>query len=120
MIRRLKGAPISTSYEILCDDRWRTKRVKVTTKRQKKRFSQDLRVDVHQNWWRGRKQLTGLNRCYDVDLSISPSTNTLPIRRLELEVGEKKDIVAAWVRFPDLSIEPIPKIHSSRREEVSI
>ena len=45
--------------------------------------------------------------CIDVDLGITPVTNTLPIRRLQLAVGEHADVVASWVRFPLLTIEPL-------------
>ncbi len=45
--------------------------------------------------------------CIDVDLGITPSTNTLPIRRLNLQVGESADVTAAWVRFPELTVEPL-------------
>jgi len=43
--------------------------------------------------------------CVDVDLELSPSTNTLPIRRLGLDVGETAEIAAAWVRYPSLAVE---------------
>jgi hypothetical protein len=39
-----------------------------------------------------------------VDLGCSPSTNTLPIRRLRLGVGASHTIQAAWVRFPELTV----------------
>jgi hypothetical protein len=45
-----------------------------------------------------------LRGCTDVDLGCSPSTNTLPIRRLRLATGESKTIQAAWVRFPELVV----------------
>lgn len=41
----------------------------------------------------------------DVDLGCTPSTNTLPIRRLRLGVGQSQTIHAAWVRFPELIVE---------------
>jgi hypothetical protein len=47
-----------------------------------------------------------LKGCVDVDLGVTPSTNTLPIHRLELEVGASAEIVAAWIRFPELDIIP--------------
>lgn len=34
----------------------------------------------------------------------TPATNTVPIRRLGLEVGETGRIAAAWVRFPELDV----------------
>jgi hypothetical protein len=45
--------------------------------------------------------------CLDVDLAFTPATNILPLRRLGLAVGESREMTAAWVRFPDLSIEPL-------------
>jgi len=45
--------------------------------------------------------------CLDVDLAFTPATNILPLRRLGLAVGESREMIAAWVRFPDLSIEPL-------------
>ena len=40
----------------------------------------------------------------DVDIGITPATNTLPLRRFGLAVGESRDLVAAWVQFPTLSV----------------
>jgi uncharacterized protein len=45
--------------------------------------------------------------CLDVDLAFTPATNILPLRRLGLAVGESRELTAAWVRFPDLSVEPL-------------
>lgn len=67
-----------------------------------------LRLHVRDQQWQvdeqEREDLTG---CVDVDLSITPATNTLPIRRLRLAVGESAEVTAAWVRFPALSVEPL-------------
>jgi hypothetical protein len=40
----------------------------------------------------------------DVDLGFSPSTNTLPIRRLGLAVGATREIGVLWVLFPTFEI----------------
>jgi hypothetical protein len=45
--------------------------------------------------------------CLDVDLAFTPATNILPLRRLDLAVGESREMTAAWVRFPELSVEPL-------------
>ena len=42
--------------------------------------------------------------CADIDLGWTPATNTIPIRRLKLEVGETSSITAVWVRFPELDV----------------
>ena len=50
-----------------------------------------------------------LHGLIDIDLGFSPVTNTLPIRRLEPAIGEAVAVTAAWVRFPELTIEPLPQ-----------
>ena len=53
--------------------------------------------------------LAALHGLVDVDLGFSPVTNTLPIRRLDPAIGEAVAVTAAWVRFPELTIEPLPQ-----------
>jgi uncharacterized protein len=43
----------------------------------------------------------------DVDLSFTPATNTLPIRRLRLDVGEEAEILVAWLVWPELEVRPV-------------
>jgi uncharacterized protein len=51
--------------------------------------------------------LHGVRGCDDVDLALTPATNSLPIRRLNLQVGGSESVIAAWVKFPDLTVEPL-------------
>ena len=57
---------------------------------------------------RQRPEVAG---CIDLDLNFSPSTNLLPIRRLELPVGGEARIRAAWLRFPAFSLEPLEQVY---------
>jgi hypothetical protein len=54
--------------------------------------------------------------CLDVDLGFSPSTNLLPIRRLKLEIGARADVRAAWVRFPELTLELLEQSYTRLTE----
>ena len=38
-----------------------------------------------------------------------PATNTLPIRRLNLELGQSREVTAAWLKFPDLTLAILPQ-----------
>jgi hypothetical protein len=44
--------------------------------------------------------------CIDIDIMVTPFTNSLPIRRLALETGVPQPIRAAYIRLPDLVVEP--------------
>lgn len=48
-----------------------------------------------------------LQGAVDIDLGLSPLTNTLPIRRLSIlagPIGKAVSIVAAWISVPDLGV----------------
>ncbi len=49
-------------------------------------------------------EIQGLMGCTDVDIMITPFTNTLPIRRLSWELAQSREIAVAYVSVPDLSI----------------
>ena len=44
------------------------------------------------HWSRDGELLPAVENCLDVDLEWSPSTNTLPIRRLTIALGETKTV----------------------------
>lgn len=43
--------------------------------------------------------------CTDLDISCTPFTNTLPIRRLKLEIGESAEIQVLYVNCPQIQLE---------------
>lgn len=52
----------------------------------------------------------------DVDLGFTPATNTLSLRRLAPAIGSSVDVTALWVRFPELTIEPLPQRYTRLSE----
>jgi hypothetical protein len=103
----LEGRPIAARYVVVCDAGWRTRRVGVTVESGGERRGLRLTVDDEHRWWQGGREVIGVRGCVDVDLGISPSTNTLPIRRLAPATGDVAELRAAWIRFPDLSVEAL-------------
>jgi hypothetical protein len=50
---------------------------------------------------------TDLDGCTDIDLHVTPFTNSLPIRRLQLDSGDAADITAALVDVDTLGVIPV-------------
>ena len=90
--------PTALTYRIVCDSSWRTQSVSVRGWIGAR--SIDITLDAHA--LQGR----------DIDLHFSPSTNTLPIRRLGLAIGESATLTAAWLRFPEMTIEPLVQTYT--------
>jgi hypothetical protein len=106
-VATLDGVPAAARYTVRCDAAWRTRAVAVTVSTGLSDRSLRLEVGDDGVWRRDGRPLPELDGCVDVDLGVTPATNTLPIRRLGLAVGAQAEVVAAWVRFPDLSISPL-------------
>jgi uncharacterized protein len=99
------GVPIRIEYRVLADGAGATTAVHVRDLRGFVQRTLALARDAKGNWTVDGAAVRALKGCIDVDLGCSPSTNTLPIRRLHLAIGRSKTIQAAWVRFPDLAVE---------------
>ncbi len=99
--------PVQVEYEITCSHAWETRSLRVVVSRGATARRMEIVVDDHHHWWRDGEELGAVAGCLDVDLSVTPATNTLPIRRMDLGVGGAREVTAAWVRFPELFIEPL-------------
>jgi hypothetical protein len=104
-----RGAPLLVRYAVACDATWSTRTVQVELTAGALSHALSLHVDESGQWWRNSEEIAALRGCVDVDLAFTPSTNTLPIRRLSLPVDASTDVTAAWVRLPDLSLETLPQ-----------
>jgi hypothetical protein len=98
------GAPVRIEYRVLADAAGVTTATHVRHLRGFVTRTLALERDAKGNWKIDGKTVRSLKGCTDVDLGFSPSTNTLPIRRLRLAPGKAATIKAAWVRFPDLAV----------------
>lgn len=98
-------------YVVTCESSWATTAARVSG------WVGDRRVDVTIAVHDGRWTLNGEARpevdgCIDVDLNFSPSTNLLPIRRLNLAVAQRSQVRAAWLRFPGFTLEPLEQSYT--------
>jgi RimJ/RimL family protein N-acetyltransferase len=104
--------PCRMEYDIACDAQWRTQRVRIRGHVAGRPATLDLARDATNAWRAGGAPVAALEGCLDVDLGFSPSTNLLPIRRLSLAVGDHAFVRAAWVRFPELTLEVLEQTYT--------
>jgi uncharacterized protein len=90
-------------FRILCDSAWRVRQVEASVVGDDRRvaLTSDGAGRWRDNMGAPQPQLDG---AIDVDLPITPFTNTLPIRRLNLRAGESADIRVVYIILPDFTI----------------
>jgi hypothetical protein len=98
------GVPVRIEYRVLADGAGMTTAAHVRDLRGFEQRTIAFERDAKGNWSVDGMVVKALKGCTDIDLGCSPSTNTLPIRRLRLGVGASKTIQAAWLTFPDLVV----------------
>ncbi|MFP2956736.1 putative glycolipid-binding domain-containing protein [Myxococcus sp. 1LA] len=111
-----EGLPHFVEYSVTTNAAWETQEVHVLRRNGDGEARLQLRVDAERRWWKGDEEVVHLRGCPDIDVACTPSTNTLPIRRLGLEVGQAADVRAAWIRIPSLALEVLPQRYTRLTE----
>jgi len=104
--------PCRLSYLVVCDEKWNTTRARVSGWVAERAVDIDLVADREHRWRLNGIEQPTVTGCIDVDLNFSPSTNLLPIRRLNLTVGQEAVVKAAWLQFPSFGLEPLSQVYS--------
>ncbi|MBT2516723.1 putative glycolipid-binding domain-containing protein [Streptomyces sp. ISL-90] len=100
-----EGATAAVSYDLIVDADWVTRRAKVALQSESGARQRLLESDGHARWRVDGEPAPWLDGCLDVDLESSAMTNTLPVHRMRLGVGDRADAPAAYVRMFDLGVE---------------
>jgi uncharacterized protein len=110
------GKPCRLDYAVTCDTRGLTRAATVHGWLGSSPIRVDIAADADQNWTLNGVPYASVDGCADIDLSFSPSTNMLSIRRLLPKIGQRVNVRAAWLRFPECSLEPLDQIYERMTE----
>ena len=114
VVATLDGAPLEAGYSVETDAAWITRRVRVDVKGG---AQLDIVSDGAGHWRHADgAALPDLDGCIEPDISMTPFTNTLAIRRLGLKAGEAAEIKVAYVLVPELSLRAAPQRYTRLAE----
>ena len=102
------GKPFSIKYSIRCNTDWRVQAVDVQLLLPGNSDKNiELRATNEGHWQTSPGQsLAALDGCIDVDLTATPFTNTLPIRRQAFSPGQSIELLMAYITIPEMDIGP--------------
>ena len=101
----VRQQPFRVHYEIRCDQQWKLRAVHVSLLGDSS-LPLHLLTDGEGSWTTERgEERPSLSGCRDVDISVTPFTNTLPIQRLSLQAGDSATLRMAYITVPELQVE---------------
>ena len=95
--------PCGFSYTVKCSDHWQTLSANISGHVGTQ--THNYQISKRGNSWRiNDEDCPCVQGCIDIDIGFTPSTNLIPIRRLDLANGETASIETAWFQFPNMRL----------------
>jgi uncharacterized protein len=105
--------PFRLMYRLAWDESWCVRQADLSVTTEKFTRAISLNTDG-QGCWRDGDGRTrdDLDGCLDIDIWPTPFTNSFPIRRAPMAVGERRQFRMAWIFGPDLTVHPQPQAYT--------
>ena len=113
-----EGVPSALRYRVACDAAWHTIEGRVDG------WRNGRAVEIHivrlpsGEWTLNGPPCPGVTGCIDLDLSFTPASNLLPLRRLDLEIGAAAEVRSAWLEWPGAVLKALPQRYVRRTAEL--
>ena len=105
--------PFRLTYRLTWDELWGLREANMVVATERFTRSMSLKTDGRGRWQDGDgRTISELDGCVDVDIWPTPFTNSFPIRRESMAVGERRQFRMAWVFAPDLTVHPQPQAYT--------
>ncbi len=101
------GVPFRLTYRLHWDEpACVLRRAELSARKGSQARSLSLSIDDAGRWLgRAGEHLDPLDGCVDIDIWPTPLTNSFPIWRSHLRIGERREFRMAWMSAPDLTVE---------------
>ena len=114
-----KRSPFRLTYRLTWDASWRLRDAELAVATEQSTRSLSLRTDGQGHWRYGDgRAIDDLDGCVDVDIWPTPFTNSFPIRRETMAVGERRNFRMAWVFAPGLTVHPQPQAYTRLADQL--
>ncbi|WP_373524588.1 putative glycolipid-binding domain-containing protein [Aquiflexum sp.] len=105
--------PLNIEYELEVDHLWQVREVYIHFK-SKDNFEIRLSRKDDGKWSDSNGAIIDqLEGCTDIDITVTPFTNSLPINRLKLNEGESEEIKVVYIDLPNNKFFPVNQRYSN-------
>jgi hypothetical protein len=107
IIGSYQGKIYQVTYRIKTNEYWETMFAAITSRHSNQTQTIQLEGDGEGNWVYDGKKAEQFTGCIDIDIPLTPFTNTLPIRRLKLHQHQEQVIQVIYCDLLEQRIEPV-------------
>ena len=109
-----EGGPTALHYTVRCDAGWRTTEGTVHGWCGSRPVELRMVRSSSGTWTLNGAPCPAVAGCADLDLNFTPATNLLPLRRLDLAVGQAAEVRSAWLEWPAAVLTPLVQRYARR------
>lgn len=99
--------PTALHYRVRCSTGWQTREAHIQGWLGVQPVELWIKRDDAGHWTLNGSASPAVSGCMDLDLSFTPATNLLPLRRLDLPVGHTVEVRSAWLDWPARILKPL-------------
>ncbi|GAB3337042.1 putative glycolipid-binding domain-containing protein [Larkinella ripae] len=103
-------------YRIRTNQQWETLALELKSRHSNQTQVIQLESDGTGNWWLNGEKADEFAGCIDVDIPLTPFTNTLPIRRLNLRPGQTQEIRVLYCDLLEWQLKPVRQLYTCLSE----
>ena len=107
IVGRYEGKLYVVRYSLSTDRRGHTIWLQIEIQHNDQLIHHSLKKDEKGKWIHNGREQSELDGCIDVDIPLTPFTNTLPVRRLRLDVDEPAEIQVIYCDMLNNIIHPV-------------
>lgn len=105
--------PFRLTYRLTWDASWRLRDAGLVVATERSTRSLRLQTDGQGHWRHGDgRAIAELDGCLDIDIWPTPFTNSFPVRRESMAIGERRQFRMAWIFAPELAVLPQPQAYT--------
>jgi hypothetical protein len=112
IIGKYQSKVYRVEYQVKTDTDWETQFVQVFSRHSNREQKFRFHKYGQDRWISDGQPIREFDGCLDVDIAVTPFTNTLPINRLKLDNGETKQIRVIYFDLLEQTVIPVQQQYS--------
>ncbi|MET0461739.1 MAG: putative glycolipid-binding domain-containing protein [Chitinophagaceae bacterium] len=118
IIGSYEGKLYKVDYAIKVNNEWETKELNIKARHSDREEEILLVKNSEDDWMMNNEKVYTFTGCIDVDIALTPFTNTLPVNRLKLHEGEEQIISVIYVDLLNWDVKPVKQLYRRAAENI--